>query len=224
MGTGCRVDRPWPISTKGPLSTNRLIPHPRRWLLEEEDRVKRREAKARRRGLLLVFTGNGKGKSTAAFGLALRATGNELPVKVVQFIKGSWKTGEREAIRKYLPGIEVEVGGKGFTIERLRDPKIPMTDHQLAARAAFEMAKEAVSSGRYRMVVLDEILGSIKAGLVSEAEVLELARDRPTELHLVLTGRGATDAIIEAADLVTEMREIKHHFKAGIPAQRGIEF
>ncbi len=192
--------------------------------MEEEDRVKRREAKARRRGLLLVFTGNGKGKSTAAFGLALRATGNELPVKVVQFIKGSWKTGEREAIRKYLPGIEVEVGGKGFTIERLRDPKIPMTDHQLAARAAFEMAKEAVSSGRYRMVVLDEILGSITAGLVSEAEVLELARGRPTELHLVFTGRGATDSIIEAADLVTEMREIKHHFKAGIPAQRGIEF
>jgi cob(I)alamin adenosyltransferase len=212
------------FSTKGALSTNRLIPHPRRWLLEEEERAKRREAKARRRGLLLVFTGNGKGKSTAAFGLALRATGNELPVKVVQFIKGSWKTGEREAIRKYLPGIEVEVGGKGFTIERLRDPKIPMTDHQLAARAAFEMAKEAVSSGRYRMVVLDEILGSIKAGLVTEAEVLELARDRPNELHLIFTGRGATDSIIEAADLVTEMREIKHHFKAGIPAQRGIEF
>ncbi len=224
MGTGSRVDGPWPISTNGPLSTNRLIPHPRRWMLEEEERAKRREAKARRRGLLLVFTGNGKGKSTAAFGLALRATGNDLSVKVVQFIKGSWKTGEREAIRKYLPGIEVEVGGKGFTIDRLRDPKIPMTDHQLAARAAFEMAKEAVSSGRYRMVVLDEILGSIKAGLVTEAEVLELARHRPQELHLVFTGRGATDAIIEAADLVTEMREIKHHFKAGIPAQRGIEF
>ena len=192
--------------------------------MEADERAKRREAKARRRGLLLVFTGNGKGKSTAAFGLALRATGNDLPVKVVQFIKGSWKTGEREAIQKYLPGIDVEVGGKGFTIERLRDPKIPMTEHQLAARAAFEMAKEAVSSGRYRMVVLDEILGSIKAGLVTDTEVLELARERPKELHLVFTGRGATDPIIAAADLVTEMREIKHHFKAGIPAQRGIEF
>ena len=192
--------------------------------MEEEERARRREAKARRRGLLLVFTGNGKGKSTAAFGLALRAAGNELPVKVVQFIKGSWKTGEREAIREHLPGIDVEVGGKGFTIERLRDPKVPMTEHQLAARAAFEMAREAVSSGRYRMVVLDEILGSIKAGLVTEAEVLDLARERPRELHLVFTGRGATGPIIEAADLVTEMREIKHHFKAGIPAQRGIEF
>lgn len=184
----------------------------------------RREAKARRRGLLLVFTGNGKGKSTAAFGLALRAAGNRLPVKVIQFIKGSWKTGEREAIAAGVPGIEVEVGGRGFTIERLRDPKVAMGDHELAARAAFEAAREAVLSGRYRMVVLDEILGSITAGLVGEEEVLELARSRPLDLHLVLTGRGASSAIVEAADLVTEMREVKHHFKAGIPAQRGIEF
>ncbi len=192
--------------------------------ITEEERAQRQEAKARRRGLLLVFTGNGKGKSTAAFGLALRAAGNRLPVKVIQFIKGSWKTGEREAIRAHLPEIEVAVGGKGFTIERLRDPKIPMTEHQLAARAAMEMAQEAVASGRYRLIILDEILGSIKAGLVSEDEVLELARSRPKDLHLVFTGRGATERIIEEADLVTEMREVKHHFKAGIPAQRGIEF
>ena len=192
--------------------------------LTEEEVARKREAKARRRGLLLVFTGNGKGKSTAAFGLALRAAGNRMPVKVVQFIKGAWKTGEREAITRGLPEIDVEVGGRGFTIERLRDQKIPMTDHQLAARAAFEMAREAVASGRYRMVVLDEILGSIKAGLVTEDEVLELARSRPADLHLVLTGRGATPAIVEEADLVTEMREVKHHYRAGIPAQRGIEF
>jgi cob(I)alamin adenosyltransferase len=192
--------------------------------MDDEERARRREAKARRRGLLLVFTGNGKGKSTAAFGLALRAAGNDLPVKVVQFIKGSWKTGEREAIGRHLPGIEVEVGGRGFTIERLRNPGIPMSEHQLAARAAFEMASEAVASGKYRLVVLDEILGSIKAGLVTEAEVLALAASRPRDLHLVLTGRGASDAIVAAADLVTEMREVKHHLKAGIPAQRGIEF
>ena len=192
--------------------------------LTEEQRASRRQAKARRRGLLLVFTGNGKGKSTAAFGLALRAAGNRMPVKVVQFIKGSWKTGEREAIARALPEIDVEVGGRGFTIERLRDPKIPMAEHHLAARAALEMARDAVASGRYRMVVLDESLGSIKAGLISEDEVLELARSRPADLHLVLTGRGATPAIVDAADLVTEMREVKHHYRAGIPAQRGIEF
>jgi cob(I)alamin adenosyltransferase len=192
--------------------------------LDEEERARRREAKGRRRGLLLVFTGNGKGKSTAAFGLALRAAGNRLPVRVIQFIKGSWKTGERDAIAAHVPDIEVSVGGRGFTIERLRDPKIEMPEHELAARAALEMAREAVSSGRYRMVVLDEILGSIKAGLVTEEEVLEMARSRPPDLHLVLTGRGATPAIVEAADLVTEMKEVKHHYKAGIPAQRGIEF
>jgi cob(I)alamin adenosyltransferase len=192
--------------------------------LTEEERAQRRDAKARRRGLLLVFTGNGKGKSTAAFGLALRAAGNRMPVKVIQFIKGAWKTGEREAISRGLPEIEVEVGGKGFTIERLRDPKVEMPEHHLAARAAFEMAREAVAGGRYRMIVLDEILGSIKAGLVSEAEVLELARSRPADLHLVLTGRDASVAVVEAADLVTEMREVKHHYRAGVPAQRGIEF
>ena len=192
--------------------------------LTDEERAQRREAKARRRGLLLVFTGNGKGKSTAAFGLALRAAGNRMPVKVIQFIKGAWKTGEREAIGRGLPEIEVEVGGRGFTIDRLRDPKIPIPEHHLAARAAFEMAREAVASGRYRMVVLDEILGSIKAGLVSEDEVLDLARSRPADLHLVLTGRGATPGIVDVADLVTEMREVKHHHKDGVPAQRGIEF
>ncbi len=192
--------------------------------MEEEERARRKAAKELRRGLVLVFTGTGKGKSTAAFGLALRAAGNHLPVRVIQFIKGSWKTGEREAIKAHLPEIEVDVGGKGFTIERLRDPKIPMSEHQLAARAAYEMAIEAVTSGRYKMVVLDEILYSVKGGLVSEQEVLDLIRSRPEDLHLVLTGRGATPAVIEAADLVTEMREVKHHYKAGIPAQRGIEF
>lgn len=192
--------------------------------LTDEERAERRAAKARRRGLLLVFTGTGKGKSTAAFGLAVRAAGNRMPVKVIQFIKGSWRTGEREAIRRGVPEIEVDVGGRGFTIERLRDPRVPMPEHHLAARAAFEMAKEAVGAGRYRMVVLDEILGSIKAGLVTEDEVLELARSRPDDLHLVLTGRGAPDAIVDEADLVTEMREVKHHYRAGVPAQRGIEF
>ncbi|HZU19055.1 MAG TPA: cob(I)yrinic acid a,c-diamide adenosyltransferase [Candidatus Dormibacteraeota bacterium] len=192
--------------------------------MDDEERRRRREAKARRRGLLLVFTGEGKGKSTAAFGLALRAAGNRMPVKIVQFIKGAWKTGEREAIRAHLPGIEVETGGLGFTIDRLRDPRIPMDEHRAAARAALHSALQAISSGRYRMVVLDEILGSVAAGLISEAELLALVAARPPELHLVLTGRGATPALIEAADLVTEMREVKHHFHAGVPAQRGIEF
>ncbi len=192
--------------------------------MDDEERAKRKAAKELRRGLVLVFTGTGKGKSTAAFGLALRAAGNHLPVRVIQFIKGSWKTGEREAIKAHLPEIEVDVGGKGFTIERLRDPKIAMSEHHLAARAALEMAREAVNSGRYKMVILDEILYSVKNSLITENEVLDLIKSRPEDLHLILTGRSATPAVIEAADLVTEMREVKHHYKAGIPAQRGIEF
>jgi len=193
--------------------------------MEPEERAARREAKARRRGLVLVFTGNGKGKSTAAFGLAMRAAGNRIPVKVVQFIKGAWKTGERELIAELVPGIEVEVGGRGFTIERLRNPDIPMDEHALAARAAFEAAREAIAAERYGMVVLDEVLGAIRAGLVSEPELLALIASRRREQHVVLTGRNASDAVVAAADLVTEMREVKHHFRgAGIPAQRGIEF
>ncbi len=192
--------------------------------MDDDERRRRREAKARRRGLVLVFTGDGKGKSTAAFGLALRAAGNRMPVKVIQFIKGAWKTGERTAIESHLPGIEVEVGGRGFTVERLRDPRVPMDEHRAAARTALAAARQAISSGRYQMVVLDEVLGSVTAGLITEAELLELVAARPIQLHLVLTGRGATPAVIEAADLVTEMREVKHHFRAGIPAQRGIEF
>lgn len=192
--------------------------------MEPEQLAERRAAKARRRGLLLVFTGNGKGKTTAAFGLALRASGNRMPVKVVQFIKGAWKTGEREAIAAHLPGITVEVGGKGFTIERLRNPRVPVPEHQAAAEAAFAMARVAVTCGDYRMVILDEVLGAIKAGLVSEPALLELAQSRPPGQHLVLTGRAASPAVIAAADMVTEMVEIKHHYAAGIPAQRGIEF
>jgi cob(I)alamin adenosyltransferase len=193
--------------------------------MDERERAARREAKARRRGLVLVFTGNGKGKTTAAFGLAVRAAGNRIPVKVVQFIKGAWRTGERELIAAAIPGIDVEVGGRGFTIERLRNQAIPMDEHALAARAAFEAAREAIESGRYGMVVLDEVLGAVKAGLVDEAGLLALIAARDRELHVVLTGRNASEAVVAAADLVTEMREVKHHFRgAGIPAQRGIEF
>lgn len=193
----------------------------------------RRATKPRQhKGLVLVFTGNGKGKSTAAFGLALRAVGNRLPILVVQFIKGNWKTGERAFFEALGPQVEQMLGthvevyqmGRGFTIERLRDPRVPMEDHHAAARQALAFVREVLPSGRFRMVILDEILGSIKAGLVSEDEVLELIVAKPADVHLVLTGRGASERIVAAADLVTEMREVKHHYKAGITAQRGIEF
>jgi cob(I)alamin adenosyltransferase len=183
------------------------------------------ELKKNRRGITLVFTGNGKGKTSAAMGLALRAAGNGMPVRVIQFIKGSWKTGERTAFVESIPQVEIAAEGRGFTIDRLRDPKVSMEEHVEAGHNAWESAVEAVRGGRYKMVVLDEVLGSITAGLVSEEAVVELIRSKPRELHLVLTGRGAPQAVVDAADCVTEMREVKHHYRgAGIPAQRGIEF
>jgi cob(I)alamin adenosyltransferase len=175
------------------------------------------------KGLVIVNTGNGKGKTTASMGLAIRAAGNGMKVLIVQFIKGRWKSGEREAM-KHVPGIDVYVMGLGFTIDRLRDERISDEEHQRAAAEAFAFARERLLSGEYAMVVLDEILGSIKAGLVSLDEVLQLVADKPPMAHLVLSGRNAPEALIDAADLVTEMREVKHPYQQGITAQRGIEF
>ena len=176
------------------------------------------------KGLVIVNTGNGKGKTTAAMGLAVRASGNGMKVLIVQFIKGRWKSGEREAL-KHIPGIDVYVMGLGFTIDRLRDERTTDDEHQAAATEAFTFARERLISGDYAMVVLDEILGSINAGLVTLDQVLELVSVKPADAHLVLTGRNAPEALIDAADLVTEMREVKHPYKLqGITAQRGIEF
>jgi len=178
----------------------------------------------RRKGLVIVFTGNGKGKTTAAMGLALRAAGNRMRVRVIQFIKGTWKTGEVEAIKPLAPLFEIVRAGRGFTIERLRDPRIPQSEHVAAAQAGLAEARETLASGSFDVVVLDEILGAIKAELVSENDVLDLVAAKPPALHLVLTGRDAPAALVERADLVTEMRLVKHPFAQGIVAQRGIEF
>lgn len=175
------------------------------------------------RGLVIVNTGHGKGKTTAALGLVLRAAGNNQRVYIIQFIKGRWKTGESKTLA-LLPGVEVVRMGTGFTIERLRDPRIEMSEHEEAAARAFERAQAVVSSGNYDLVVLDEILGSIKANLVTLDDVMTLVRSKPPRLHLVLTGRDAPQELIDAADLVTEMRKIKHPLDQGIKAQRGIEF
>jgi len=176
-----------------------------------------------RHGLTLVFTGNGKGKTTAAVGLTVRAAGNRMRVFFLQFIKGQWKSGEREILRG-LPGVDLEVTGRGFTIERLRNPKIPMEDHAAAAAHGWEVAQQIVHEGEYDMVVLDEVLGAVKAGLVPLEELLTLVRTKPAELHLVLTGRGAPADLVELADLVSEVQPVKHPFQRGIKAQRGIEF
>ncbi len=180
--------------------------------------------KGERRGLIIVNTGNGKGKTTAALGLAMRAAGNNMRVLVIQFIKGQWKTGESQSFKLLEPTIEVVRMGQGFTIERLRDKRIPMERHELAASEAFARAAAVIRAGEYDMVILDELLGSITAGLVPLADVLQVIRDKPAALHLVMTGRGAPPELIDAADLVTEMQPVKHPYQQGIKAQRGIEF
>ena len=184
-----------------------------------------RGAKGRRRkGLVIVNTGDGKGKTTAAMGLGLRAAGNKMRVLCLQFIKGSWKTGETEAIKQLAPYFELVKTGRGFTIDRLRDHRITDEEHHAAAQEGIAWVRERIVSGEYQVVILDEILGSIKAGLVTLEQVLDLVHSKPADLHLVLTGRGAPPEIVEVADLVTEMRKVKHPYEQGIMAQRGVEF
>jgi len=156
-------------------------------------------------------------------GLTVRAVGNRMRVFFLQFIKGQWNSGEREILRD-LPGVDLEVTGRGFTIERLRNPRIPLDDHAAAAAHGWQVARTIVGEGAYDLVVLDEILGAVKAGLVPLDKLLALVRSKPPELHLVLTGRNAPAELIELADLVSEIQPIKHPLQKGIKVQRGIEF
>ena len=175
----------WPTSTPPPSISARTITRLPRGLA-----AMTRPPKPARQGLTLIFTGRGKGKTTAAIGLTVHAAGNRMRVFFLQFIKGQWKTGERDVLRG-IPGVDLEVTGRGFTIERLRNPRIPMDDHAAAAAHGWQVAQQIVREGDYDMVVLDEILGAINAGLVPLAEVVALVQAKPATLHLVLTGRGA---------------------------------
>lgn len=175
----------------------------------------------KKNGLILVNTGNGKGKTTAALGMAFRAWGQGMKVLVLQFIKGGWKYGELKAAEKLGPDFEIRQMGEGF----IKGPNDQSLDeHRHAAAEALEAARTEISSGRYDLIILDEILYAVNYGLVALDEVLALMAKKPDNLHLVLTGRNAPPEVIERADLVTEMKEIKHHFTKGIPAQKGIEF
>ena len=170
-----------------------------------------------RRGLVLVHTGNGKGKSTAAFGLALRAHGRGKAVKVYQFMKvPSARFGEHRLFEQL--GIPIEGLGDGFSW------KSKDLEHSAQlARDGWAKAEASIRSGELFMVVLDEIMYPLRYGWIALDDVLACLRERPGHVHVVLTGRGAPQELIDAADTVTEMALIKHHFKAGVPAQRGIE-
>jgi len=175
-------------------------------------------AATQQRGVILVHTGNGKGKSSAAFGMIARALGHGMRVGVVQFIKGSFATGEETFFRRF-PEVEYHVMGEGYTWDtqdRERDVA--------KAQAAWQVAHDMLRNPAMQLVVLDEINIALKLRYIEIGQVLDALRNRPAMQHVILTGRGAPDALIEIADTVTEMRPIKHAFDAGIQAQEGIEF
>lgn len=176
-------------------------------------------AKTIEKGLLIVHTGPGKGKSTAAFGLMLRALGHGWRVGVVQFIKGAWSTGERTALEAFGDRIAWHSMGEGFTWEtqdKARDIA--------AARRAFDKAKDLMGDPAIRLLILDELNIALRYDYLPLDEVVEALKARRPDLHIVVTGRNAKPELIEAADLVTEMTLVKHHFAAGVKAQEGIEF
>ena len=208
--------------------------------LDEEAINRRANEKARKRkavrdrilatktiekGLLIVHTGKGKGKSTAAFGLVARAIGNGLRIGVVQYVKGKWQTGERAVLERFPDQVDIRTMGEGFTWEtqdRARDMR--------AAEAAWETSKEMIEacrgaeSPRYDLVLLDELNIVLRYGYLPLDEVCAFLAGKPLALHVVATGRNAKPELLDIADTVTEMTMVKHHFRAGVKAQKGIEF
>lgn len=175
--------------------------------------------KTQEKGLLMVHTGKGKGKSTAAFGLAVRAMGNDMRVGVVQFVKGKWQTGERAILEHFPERVTIRTMGEGFTWDT-QDRQRDIT----AAKAAWQAAQEMMADQSYDLIVLDELNIVLRYNYLPLAEIVAALQARREGLHIIVTGRNAKETLVEAADMVTEMTEIKHHFKAGVKAQTGIEF
>ncbi len=176
-------------------------------------------AKRKKKGLIMVNTGDGKGKTTAALGVAMRCVGNKMNVLMIQFIKGAWKYGELEVAKKLASYLEIKPMGEGFTWDtkdRARD--IKMTEK------AWDFGKEKMLSEKYDLVIFDEINYVIDYQYLDVKKVVQALKKKPEKVHVILTGRNAHPEIVEIADLVTEMKEIKHPFKQGILAQKGIEF
>jgi cob(I)alamin adenosyltransferase len=180
------------------------------------------EKKSEEKGLVIVYTGDGKGKTTAALGLCIRAVGYGEKICIIQFIKGSWRYGELDGIKKLAPNVELHQKGLGFV--GIMDDKLDKSEHIKAAGKALAFAREKIQSGKYDIVILDEINVAVSLGLIKVEDVVELIENKPELMDLVLTGRNAGQKIIDRADLVTEMREIKHPFQKGIKAQKGIDF
>ncbi|HZB80266.1 MAG TPA: cob(I)yrinic acid a,c-diamide adenosyltransferase [Nitrososphaera sp.] len=174
------------------------------------------------KGIIIVYTGKGKGKTTAALGIVLRAVGHGYKVGMIQFIKGEWYYGELTSSKRLEPEFELIAAGRGFV--GIIDDDHPIEDHQKAAKDAIEVAKQKIASGNYDIMILDEINYAARLNLVSQQDILDIIAAKPEKTSLVLTGNYVPEAIMAAADLVTEMREIKHPYQRGIKAKKGIDF
>ena len=187
----------------------------------KEIQSKRIKIRKEKKGLLIVFTGNGKGKTTASLGMALRTVGHGHKVAIIQFIKGGWKTGEEKALKNFSSNISWHSLGEGFTWEtqnRIRDEKL--------VKEAWQLAKDYIKDESYKLIILDEINIATKLGFLTSEEIITFIKSlNKRKNHIVLTGRGASESIINYADLVTEMKLIRHPFKEqGIKAQKCVEF
>jgi cob(I)alamin adenosyltransferase len=176
----------------------------------------------REKGLVIVYTGKGKGKTTAALGIVLRAVGHGYKVGMIQFIKGEWYYGELTSSKRLEPEFEMIAAGKGFV--GIIDDDHSIEEHQSAAKKAFNIAREKIASGAYDIIILDEVNYAVKLNLISEQDVLDIIAARPDKTSLVLTGNFVPESVIAVADLVTEMIEIKHPYQKGIKAKKGIDF
>jgi cob(I)alamin adenosyltransferase len=171
------------------------------------------------KGLLIVHTGKGKGKSTAALGMVMRAIGHGFKIGIVQFVKGKWETGERVVLERFADQVTINTMGEGFTWEtQSRERDIA------AARAAWTQAVSLIQNPEIKMVLLDELNIVLRYDYLPLEEVLEVLRDKPEDKHVIVTGRNAKDELLEIADLVTEMTMVKHPFREGVKAQAGVEF
>lgn len=173
------------------------------------------------KGLVILYTGEGKGKTTAALGLVLRAVGYKKKCLIIQFGK-IWFTGELAGVKKLAPYVKFIQGGKGFV--KILGDKLSLSEHKKAAAETFDILKREVNSDKWDVVVADEIVGAASSGLLSLTKLLQLIKHKPHRLDLVLTGHHATEKLIEKADLVSEMKEVKHPFQKGILAKKGVDF
>lgn len=175
-----------------------------------------------KKGLIVVLTGHGKGKTTSALGMILRAAGYDMSVCIIHFMKGDMYAGEIDGIKKLASNVEDHLCGKGFC--RIGNDSYPYQEHQAKAQEAIKLAEEKMLSGKFDIVILDEINNALKMGLVNLSQVLDLLKNKPPLMHFILTGRDAHPEVIKRAHTVTEMKVIKHALQEGIDPQKGIDY